>query len=162
MVRGPSQCARELKELFSAQYECAERLLAVLDDEREALSIGETDRLDEVTANKNRLLRQLEVLDQRQTHLLQSLPTGPTTRGLGQALHWCDEDGSVTQAYEEMAECVIRCQRANQRNGLLVQHRLGYVRRALNVLRQGHGDALVYGPDGRTGPVEGSRLLAET
>ncbi|QOC21232.1 flagellar protein FlgN [Wenzhouxiangella sp. AB-CW3] len=161
MIRGPQQCARELAELFSGQHECAVALLEALEHEREALTSGDAAALETATIEKNALVERMEGLDRRQQQLLRSLPSGTSPDSMSQVLSWCDEDGSLARTHEQAAQRIIQCQQANQRNGLIVQQRLGHVRRALNILRDAHTDMLTYGPDGRSGPDGGSRLLAE-
>lgn len=161
MLQSPAQCATALTELFRAQEERAAHLQQLLEDEREALGNGDLAVLDTTAANKGVVLVELEQLKAREQQLLASLPFGGSATPLEQALIWCDEDGSVRAACEAVIQLMVTCDRNNRHNGLLVQHRLNYVRRALDVLHNAHAETLVYGPDGSQGHAGTSRLLAE-
>lgn len=161
MLRSPTQCAKALSELFRAQEERAAHLHQLLEDEREALGNGDLAVLDATAVSKGVVLAELEQLKAREQQLLASLPFGASATPLEQALTWCDEDGTVRAACEAVIQLMVACDNNNRQNGLLVQHRLNYVRRALDVLHNAHAETLVYGPDGNHGHAGTSRLLAE-
>lgn len=161
MPQGPGQFKHSLSNLLRTQGECADELLGTLDSERTALEAGDAERLDLLTPRKSGLLRQLEELGRGQADLLTTLSFGCTPEGMQQALAWCDEDGSLEALQQSVLDRLARCRELNERNGLTVQYRLGYVRRALDVLNGAPaGSSGVYGPDGRASNASQSRLLA--
>lgn len=139
----------------------ASRLLRLLEEEREALDNGDLAVLDSTATGKGTVLAEMEQLKAREVQLLSGLPFGGSATPLEQALSWCDDNGSVRAACEDVIQLMVACDRHNRRNGLLVQHRLNYVRRALDVLHNAHAETLVYGPDGGHTQAGSSRLLAE-
>lgn len=162
MLMGPNQCARELRRLFDGQRQAAERLLDLLETERESLRRAESEQLEQLAISKSKLIEELQTLEAQQRQLLAQLAfPNDAASALDRALDWCDVDGSLRKHHVDTMQRVIECKRDNQRNGVLVRHRLGYLRRALEILRNAHADALVYGPDGRTEQDGQSRLLAE-
>lgn len=162
MLMGPDQCAAELGRLFDAQKDAAAKLLALLADERSALRDGASERLEHLAADKARLIQRLQELEAGQRKLLERLALADDpASALDRALDWCDGDGTLRRKHVETMQKVIECKADNQRNGVMVRHRLGYLRRALQVLRSAHADTMVYGPDGRTESSDQSRLLAE-
>ncbi len=162
MVQGPGQFRHSLKQLLQTQGECAESLLSALEDEHGALMKADAEKLDAVTAGKTALLQRLDDLGRQQIALLESLSFDPHGDGMGQALAWCDPAGDLAREQAQVLAQLEQCRAINDRNGLAVQQRLGYVRRALDVL---HGapagsSGNVYGPDGRADGMASSRLLA--
>ncbi|MHA7816874.1 MAG: flagella synthesis protein FlgN [Pseudohaliea sp.] len=161
MLQSPRRLAGALDDLFRAQQERAEGLLAILRQEREALNSGDLAAIEETASTKISALAELEELKAREARLLAGLPFGDSDTPLEQALGWCDADGSLRVRCDQVIELMVACDRHNKRNGLLVQHRLNYVRRAIDVLHRAHAETLTYGPDGSPGGTRPSRLLAE-
>lgn len=161
MLQGPGQFKQSLSKLLRTQGECADELLDTLQSERSALEAGDGDRLDALTARKSDLLRRLDELGRSQVNLLAELSFANTPDGMQQALAWCDPDQSLKNLQQSVLDRLARCRELNERNGLTVQYRLGYVRRALDVLNGAPaGSSGVYGPDGRSSSAPQSRLLA--
>jgi len=161
MVQGPTQFKQSLHSLLRTQGECAEELLSSLDAERKALAAGDAEQLDAITASKTSLLHQLDDLGRRQADLLRSLSFDPQSGGMQSALAWCDPAGDIKRLQQRVLGQLGQCRQVNERNGVAVQQRLGYVRRALDVLHGAPpGSSDVYGPDGRTNSPSSSRLLA--
>lgn len=161
MLQGPGQFRDALKRLLHTQGECASELLGTLESERSALESGDADRLDTLTREKTDLLRKLDELGRDQIRLLSELQFDVNGSGMQQALAWCDPGAELESEQQRIGQRLQRCRELNERNGLTVQYRLGYVRRALDVLNgQPAGSSGVYGPDGRTSNTSSSRLLA--
>lgn len=161
MLQGPGQFRHSINNLLRTQGECADELLSSLEAERKALAAGDAEQLDVVTATKSSLLQRLDELGRQQAELLDGLSFGQHSDGMSQALSWCDPGGDLARLQNLVVGQLERCRRLNERNGLSVQHRLGYVRRALDVLYGAPaGSSGVYGPDGRANASSSSRLLA--
>ena len=161
MLQGPGQFREALKRLLHTQGECAQQLFGTLESEREALAAGDAEQLDLLTRKKSDLLRQLESLGLEQQNLLDSVALDDSDAGLDTALAWCDPSDEIRQSRKTLQGHLERCRTLNERNGLTVQYRMGYVRRALDVLNgDPAGTSNVYGKDGRTSSNVHSRLLA--
>jgi len=161
MLQGPGQFRDELKRLLRTQSECAQQLLGTLESEGDALSAGDAEKLDTLTQQKATLLQNLEKLGREQQQLLSELSFEDGDSGLDTALAWCDPASELKNTRRTIGKNLERCRELNERNGLTVQYRMGYVRRALNVL---NGDSAsssgIYGRDGQTSTNVQSRLLA--
>lgn len=162
MLMGPNQCAGRLRRLFDDQRKAAEQLLELLESERDSLRQGDSAPLEQFAADKSELIQRLQMLETEQRQLLGELAfSEDAADALDRALEWCDADGRLRALHAQTMQRVIECKRDNQRNGVMVRQRLGYLRRTLDILRNAHTDALVYGPDGQTEQSGQSRLLAE-
>lgn len=161
-VMGPDQFAAELRRIFDHQLEAAERLSALLSAERTALSQGLADELERIARDKATAIDRLQSLELDLRNRLSGLGfADDTAEALDRALDWCDPRGDLRRRHADAMQSVIECKRDNQRNGVMVRQRLGYLRRALDVLRNAHAETTVYGPDGQTEQTAYSRLLAE-
>lgn len=161
MLQGPGQFREALQKLLHTQGACAQQLFGTLESEREALAAGDAEQLDLLTRKKSDLLHQLESLGREQQSLLDSLALEDSDAGMDTALAWCDPSDEIRQSRKDLLGHLERCRTLNERNGLTVQYRMGYVRRALDVLNgDPAGTSNVYGRDGRTTSNVHSRLLA--
>jgi len=161
VLQSPGRFATALADIFRAQREHASVLLRILDSERAALDNGDLAAMDAASADKTAALSEMQQLKAREDKLLADTPFGHSDTPIEQALRWCDESGALRALREDVAGLMVECDRSNRRNGLLVQHRLNYVRRAIDILHAAHAETMVYGPDGITHNSTSSRLLAE-
>lgn len=148
----------EMLRLAESMRSTGEQLLATLGEERRALADADLAALDDAAVRKSALMDALERLHDEQRTLVRRAPVAQRGDALQRAVDWCDNRGDVEAARRRMREVLARCEGDNRRNGLLLQHRLGFVRRALDALRQAQSDAVTYGPDGDA-PAR-SRLIA--
>ena len=161
VLHSAASIASALDDLFRARRASALALLRILDEEREALGNGDLAAMDTTAAEKIAALADLEQSKAEEAQLLAGLPFAGSDTPLEQALIWCDETGTLRAACDEVVQLMVDCDRNNRRNGLMVQQRLNYVRRAIDILHKAHADTLVYGPDGLARNAGHSRLLAE-
>lgn len=161
MIQGPGQFAQALERLLSQQLACTERLATLLEQERQTLEMAEAMALDQITRDKPAVMSELEQLAREQQSLLAGLNFEFSPAGVRRALSWCDGNGQLAELQDRVTRQINDCRHANEQNGLMVQHRLGYVRRALSALHGIENDpAGVYGPRGSSGSAPPSRLLA--
>jgi len=93
MLMGPDQCAAELKRLFADQHQAAEQMLALLAAERESLTRGNSESLEQIATEKSGLTQQLQTLEAEQRRLLKRLAfADDPASALDRALDWCDPD----------------------------------------------------------------------
>jgi flagellar biosynthesis/type III secretory pathway chaperone len=160
MLRGPLQCARELGPLYAEQARQAADLLETLERERATLAVGDVEPLENLAERKTAALQALERLHQKERSIVDSV-CGQSGQGSVQAvLDWCDPERQLHESREKAMAAIASCHRQNLQNGVLVQQRLNYVRRALDVLDRADSGHLIYEADGRTGRHSRNRLLA--
>lgn len=159
MIQGPGQFANTLRGLLESQLEAIERLADLLQKEHLALESGLADELDGITVRKPGVLGELERLIAEQSALLIQLGFDATPAGLRQAIYWCDSGGVLNALQERVATRLSDCGAQNTHNGVLVQMRIGFVRRALQSLRGPEYGDPTYGRDGRCQQHDGCRLL---
>ncbi|MDT8438408.1 MAG: flagellar protein FlgN [Wenzhouxiangellaceae bacterium] len=148
MASGPAELARLLGANIDARIDVARRMLDQLEAEREALAAGDLAQLDAAARAKTAMTHELERLADDQRQLLSGFGHGLHRGTLQQALDWCGDE-SLQQREDLALDLMTQCNRNNQRNGILLQHRLDFIRRALGVLRNAQPDTALYGPQGR-------------
>ena len=117
-----SNASTQIDALVNEQIRCAEAMLAALDQENQALLEGNTDGLNQVGAEKVRLMESLESLE-RERRLMAQLPESADREELEQ-IHW-----------KRLLELMEECRKRNERNGVLVNLRREQVDQALRILR---------------------------
>lgn len=111
-----------LRNVVDEMGATAAQLVTILDEEREALTRADAGALNRAGEAKQMLMRKLEGLDAERLHL----------SGSGS-----DAASQVDPTWRELLTVLAECRDKNQRNGNLVNQRLGQVRRALSVLTAG-------------------------
>jgi flagella synthesis protein FlgN len=122
------------------------QLIAVLDEEREALAVADAKALNRAGEAKQMLMRRLEQLDTERLHLCKTS---------------AEAAQQVETQWQELLKSLAVCRDRNQRNGTLVGQRLAQVRRALAVLTGDESQAGTYGQNGALQDSHRSVQLAQ-
>lgn len=149
----------DLLRLSQRMRETGEELLGALESERVAVREADLEALESATSRKVALMDALDRMNREERAALAPAPFSNDADALQRTLSWCDNDGDLTESRARMREVLERCDGYNRQNGILLQHRMGYVRRALDALRQAQSDLVTYGPGSSTGGT-GSRVIA--
>lgn len=140
-----AQNQTEIQRVIREQVGSAESMLEILDQEYQALLDGDTESLNRASAEKARVIEDLETLERARQDLV----------GPGQSDH-AEGDAS---SWAEVLELIKLCRERNQRNGALAKARREQVMAALNLLR-GSDDG-VYDETGAVARGVGARVLSE-
>jgi flagellar biosynthesis/type III secretory pathway chaperone len=136
------------------------KLLITLEEEREALQLGDDSRLLYVTGVKTGLLQSLESFEAERQHLVSQIHSGspPVPFAMKRALKGSPE---TTALWEETVELLGYCRTLNQSNGSAVELRLGQIRQALEILSGAPANAGLYGPQGARQSLRRSTPIAK-
>ena len=164
MKPGDSQIFR-LCSIFESQQREANSIANALEEERHALLSGDLALLEEIAQRKAVGLESLEELRRDEESLLQhffsNAPDSPSNASDPSIrIDHMDPSGRLGAARRAAIDAIASCQSLNARNGLLLQHRIGYVRRALQVLANFEGEPGVYGADGKVASPTPLRSVA--
>lgn len=162
---GGSESILQLRSIFESQQREANSIANALEQEREALLSGDLASLEEIARRKAAGLDKLEDLRRDEQVMLQAFGlSSADLTGTGKdqpdQSDQIDRGGQVAKARQTAIDAIARCQSLNTRNGLLLQHRIGYVRRALQVLANLEGEPGVYGADGKVASPTQLRSVA--
>lgn len=140
----------ELDDALSAVLDDMQRSLIELAEtlvrERAALLDADVTAIDAAGTRKQALMQTLERLDAERQQLAAAAPHAATT----QQPRW-----------QDLLADLRDCRDQNQRNGSIVQQRLGSVRRALAILTGQDDETGVYGRSGALHARARSHTLAE-
>jgi flagella synthesis protein FlgN len=136
------------------------QLLIALEEEREALQLGDDSRLLYVTGVKTSLLQKLETFESERQHLVTQIHAGspPVPFAMTRALAGHPE---TTALWEEAVELLGFCRTLNQTNGNAVELRLRQIRQALEILSGAPIGAGLYGPQGARESLRRSTPIAK-
>lgn len=124
-----------LLEITRHDIDLSEQLLALIEQEFQALSERQLDRLEALLGTKQILLKQLDQHAQQRTALLQAHGLRADLQGL-QALAAQLPDGEELLALSSrLAQLMEQCKTHNVRNGQIIQANRFVVGKLLNVLQ---------------------------
>lgn len=140
-----AQDPTDIQRVIREQVDSAESMLEILDQEYQALLEGDTESLNRASAEKARVIEDLETLERARQDLVEP---GQADRADGSASRW-----------SEVLELIKQCRERNQRNGALAKARREQVMATLNLLRG--SDDSVYDESGSVARGVGARVLGE-
>lgn len=152
--------AVSLLQQFNDDIASAERLLALLDSEYQALSRSELTLLEELLEEKQQLLALLEQHRQQRSELLRGLQLTPDRDGLQAFAQRSPQGLALMESADTLSELLQRCQEANLSNGRLIQHGQSSVEGLLMIVRGKNDTAGLYNRRGQsTGNIARQRPI---
>ena len=150
-----------LSRLLSDELQSARELQRTLDQEFDALSQGEADRITEITAQKQlQTLRLGQHLQARDRFLAEhKLPAGQ--QGTDAIVKRLPADAAAANLWQELQSVGRRLRERNEVNGGIIAHGQRHVRQALAILSGQSGTGDTYGPEGTSCPGQLSQALAK-
>lgn len=135
-------------------------LAAVMDENALVAAFGEVLRQEEDALVEGSVMPMLPALIERKTLLAEKLAAAAQQReaqllalgypaghaGMAQALA---QDARLAAPWGELLRAAGHARNSNKTNGVLINTRMDYNRRALEALHRAAGHTAVYGPDGR-------------
>lgn len=155
-------CRQRLHELLRAQYDCAGRLLTVLQAEAEALLNRDVESLGKLVNEKHQLVARFEQLDADTQRLLDAHRDGGGCKDITGCIAWCDDSGQLLRGWKALLDRIARCQQQNRVNGATLDSSRRHAQQALSVLRELAPAPDLYSPAGVTAqPGVAGRSLAK-
>lgn len=148
-----------IAKLLQSESDLVGRFVALLQQEQDALKAGETAALPELAVKKSELAERLNERGEQRNLLLQS--AGLTADGEGMRA-WLAQSGDnrlAAQAWEKLLNLAAEARELNRLNGQLITLRLSVTNRALETLTQHPQDATLYGKNGQTSSLTGSKII---
>lgn len=142
----PAEARDALHAVSGDMQQALDELAATLEAEFAAVRMLDSTALDSAGERKRSLLRQLEKLDAERRQLLREAPHARA---------------AASAAWPGIKQSLRICQQLNQRNGSIVNTRLGHVREALSILTGHVGEGGLYDQGGGVRASLRSHVLAE-
>ncbi|MBS7663092.1 flagellar export chaperone FlgN [Pseudomonas lalucatii] len=126
-----------LLKLFNDDIATAERLLALLDDEFQALGERDLPRLQSILTDKQPLLESLDQHGKSRSQLLLDLQLSADRAGLQALAERAPQGSELLARGDALSALLERCQAANLRNGRLIRASQASTSSMLGILRGG-------------------------
>jgi flagellar biosynthesis/type III secretory pathway chaperone len=126
---------RRLEDLLDREIELARALSATLDSERTALTGTSPAAVEQIAAEKIRVLATIEKLEQER----RSLCPSPAAMKVA---------ASVVERWSALMQLMAGCRIANEVNGHIIHVRQHQIRQLLDIVRG--GPSITYDPQGKT------------
>jgi flagella synthesis protein FlgN len=137
----------------------AERLLAILRQERAALQQRRAPEIESIVGEKQRLITALEQHVRTAGSALRAAGLPASREGMTRWLR-SHNDPRIEQRWQRFEHLSLECRQENLLNGSLVENARRAASQALALLRGDSAPSAVYGPGGTTASAGGSRLIA--
>lgn len=135
---------------FHDDIASAQRLLALLEREYQALSHCELTVLEELLEEKRQLLAVLDQHRQQRSEQLRKLQLTADRDGLHSLAQHSPQGAELLNGSDTLSELLEHCQAANQRNGRLIQHGQSSVEGMLMIVRGKNDAAGLYNRRGQS------------
>ncbi len=152
----------QIAALIVRQQLNAEQLLALLEQERQALLEATPERLMELIAAKEEQARVMTETQNQLLTLARSHDYSGPQRGLNQFIQDSDASGRLVPEWEALLQSAEQCRKLNESNGATVNLKKRFTESGLAIL---HGQidpqpgATTYSKKGITSGQSGSRVL---
>ena len=155
-------CREQLLDLLREAIEQAAVLSKQLADEAAALAGNNADQLESTVAEKDESVRKLEQFEQQRQKLFDEAGFASNRYGADACIKWCDQDGAVTRAWEQLLAEMEVCRHQNRVNGTAVELSRRNVQHLVDLLRGQLQTGRLYDPTGETATCSDStRTLAK-
>lgn len=148
-----------LAELLAAEAELVGQFASALTDEQEALKQGKVDGLPAVTARKAAIVERLNAAENSRNAFLRQAGHNGDRQGMLDWLAKNRDDRATAQAWAKLLKRAAEARELNNLNGQLIAMRLQATNQALAVLTQQAQRTSLYGPNGHTTQLTGSRII---
>jgi flagella synthesis protein FlgN len=147
-----------LQQTLVAETQTVAHFVDLLKLEQASLSSGDTDALPAHAEQKIALAAQLNTLAAQRNAALAAQGFCADRAGVEA---WCAKhpaEGTAAKAWSTLLSLAAEARQLNQLNGGLIQTRMQYNAKALEVLRGGSKALDLYGPDGQSQSTGSSRI----
>ncbi|TBU83393.1 flagellar biosynthesis protein FlgN [Pseudomonas daroniae] len=152
--------ATTLLDLFNEDIGHAEQLLELVEAEFQALSEHDLPRLQQILADKQPLLANLDQHGKNRTQILLGLELSADRAGLLTLAERSDQGDALVAASDQLSSLLESCQSANLRNGRIIRSSQKSTESMLGILR-GNETPSLYDSSGGTAKVDSKRPLSQ-
>lgn len=148
--------AEVLANLFQQEIPLVQDFLNLLEQENNLLQNFRSEGLDDLVAQKNKLLPQIQDLENQRINLL-NLPEKSETAATDNLIAQID-DPKISILWEILRELAKNVQELNSQNGNLLGLHLNKTNEILKILQQQTDKPTLYGKQGRAYEESGGRI----
>ena len=152
--------AAKLQVDIQTERAAIEALVAILEQEREALVQGHTDRLTHIATRKRELLLHVAHLGDQRNRVLEQSGMSPDRSGMERWLQVHDQNGIAQTQWRALVTSTQYAEELNRRNGIYIDASARANQQALQALLAACAAAGTYSSAGRAVNPLSSRSLA--
>lgn len=152
------QFAKILVPILTEEHAGVRAFVELLQNEQHALSVGETDKLSTFAEEKGTLVARLNSLAEQRNDALTQRGFSTDRAGIEACCAQLPAESGAEKLWTEIIERVAEARDLNRLNGELIQMRMQYTSKALDILLQKDTSLDLYGPDGQSAAT-GSRRI---
>jgi flagellar biosynthesis/type III secretory pathway chaperone len=161
-MRGnPESCRLDIGTLLQNELKLTVTFESILANEYRSIAERDIAALEQVIAEKTRLLDQLAGLEQQRRQTLEDAEFGSGHTAMVDCLRWCDPRQEITSLWQHLQSRARTCHDLNRRNQQLVELCSRHAREILYLLRGEEPDQETYQADGEADHRHSSRSLAK-
>ncbi len=149
----------EFGQLLENEAELVSRFVEVLKKEQIALKAGDTPALPDLESEKTGLVEQLNAIDNHRNSFLLAFGFSSDRDGTQGWLSANPTNLRAAKAWERLLKLTAEAREINILNGQLIAMRLNITNQALEILTQQARKSVLYGKDGQTSQLTGSRII---
>lgn len=154
-------CREYLHKLLTDESATLQRLEALLDREHESLLANDFAGFEQAGKSREVCVGKLVCLEDERHALCRAMNASTDRQDLERLIASCDGGGALLVKWGQCIELAARCRVSNDRNGKLVDTRLGHVQSVLDTLTDRVGQPKTYGRQGAFQAQQpGARVLA--
>lgn len=150
----------EIEAIINQELDCINRLLPIFSDEHEAIKTSQSEKMNTAIEAKKPLIMQLQVLDQKRSHVLTCNGITPTQKAFNDLIDRANSE-SLNKVWGLLKTKLAECKKSNELNGRLIHMRKNNNDAILKILlgnRQSNSET--YSAAGKTGLYSRSGLSA--
>ncbi len=156
----PAECRSALGHVLDQSIARAKELKEILDTERAALVAADADDLSGTAVAKRDCVIAIEELERRREDIVSRAGFDPGADDMPALISWCGST-ELSSAWHRYLDVAKDCSEMNASNGAIINMRRSQIQSTLSLMRNGHAEGDVYGPDGGGSDSLGSRSLTE-
>ncbi len=145
----------ELRDIITAEAGLIARFVELLETEQSSLTQGNIDTLARIAAEKEPLAANLQRLGLQRNENLAALNLPANGQGMTE---WTTNNPDALSTWEKTLALAARARDLNRLNGELIQMRLQYNSRILEILQRNTVALDLYGPDGKASGAGEQRI----
>lgn len=148
----------DIERPLSAEAEAIRQFVEVLQREQAVLASGDTDALPAFAEQKDKLATQLSELARQRNAMLVAQGCTPDRSGMERWLASRPGHKNIDAIWKKLLSLAGEARELNRLNGELIQMRLQYNSKALEILLRKEESLDLYGPDGLSKPLDDRRI----
>jgi flagellar biosynthesis/type III secretory pathway chaperone len=161
-MRGnPESCRLDIGNLLQDELKLTGEFETVLTNEYRSIAERDIAALEQIIAEKTRLLDQLAGLEEQRRQTLEDAEFGSGHTAMVDCLCWCDPQRELNSLWQQLQSRARTCHHMNRRNQQLVELCSRHAREILYLLRGEEAGQETYQADGEAEHRHSSRSLAK-